>query len=362
LTRVRSCRIAHGGSTTNVAGAGDGGARANERKRRSPRRLCWATANIVAAENRRGGGWILTVDVDLWCVRRLGSSPRRTLFASGNLSTVSGVELDDGQQVVIKVRPWSARLRSCSHAQLLAYQRGFPCPRPLVAAEQVDGLAISAEELLAGGSQLDVDLPEAAHLFADLLHTLVVTLDGAVEDLAFAPSPPWVAWDHEGAGLWPDQDDQGRDLNSLIGPTWLDDIAQRAREFLLSLDLPLTLGHGDWESQNIRWAGAAPYAVHDWDSLIAQPEAAIAGAASAVWVAQDVPGQPAATVDESARFLDAYQHRAGGTWSHDERRAAWAAGLWVRAFNAKKDAVAGGGLQLDGLEAQVAERTSLADL
>jgi Phosphotransferase enzyme family len=302
------------------------------------------------------------VDVNTWCVDRLGSSPRATLFESGNLSTVTGVELDDGQQVVIKVRPWSARLGSCSSAQLLAYQRGFPCPRPLVATEQVDGLAISSEELLAGGNQLDVDLPEAAHLFAELLRRLVVTLDGAVHGLTIAPSPPWVGWDHAGTRLWPDQDDQGRDLNALIGPAWLDDIARRARDYLLSLDLPLTLGHGDWESQNIRWTGATPYAVHDWDSLVAQPEAAIAGAASAVWVAQDIPDQPAATVAESARFLDAYQQHRGGLWSRDERRAAWAAGLWVRAFNAKKDAVVGGGLEFDCLEAQIAERSSLAGL
>lgn len=302
------------------------------------------------------------MDVNTWCVDRFGAAPRVTLFESGNLSTVTGVELDNGQQVVIKVRPWSARLSSCSSAQLLAQQRGFPCPRPLVATEQVDGLAISAEELLAGGSQLDVGLLETAHLFAELLHRLVTTLDGAGEALAFAPSPPWVGWDHDGARLWPDQDDLGRDLNSLIGPAWLDDIARQARDYLVSLDLPLTLGHGDWESQNIRWTGSSPYAVHDWDSLVAQPEVAIAGAASAVWVAQGMPDQVAATVDESGRFLDAYQQQRGRPWSRDELRAAWAAGIWVRSFNAKKDAFVGGGLQFNCLEAQVAERSSLAGL
>jgi hypothetical protein len=38
----------------------------------------------------------------------------------------------------------------------------------------------------------------------------------------------------------------------------------------------------DWESQNIRWSGARSLAVHDWGSVIAQPETAIVGLAAAV--------------------------------------------------------------------------------
>jgi hypothetical protein len=32
------------------------------------------------------------------------------------------------------------------------------------------------------------------------------------------------------------------------------------------------IGHGDWESQKIRWTDREPLAVHDWGSVIAQPE------------------------------------------------------------------------------------------
>jgi hypothetical protein len=41
---------------------------------------------------------------------------------------------------------------------------------------------------------------------------------------------------------------------------------------------------------------------------------------------------------------------------------AWAAGLWVRAFNAKKETVAGGGPQLDRLAGEVAERSRNAGI
>ena len=101
-------------------------------------------------------------------------------------------------------------------------------------------------------------------------------------------------------------------------------------------------GHADWESQNLRWAGGRPLAVHDWDSAVAQPEAVVAGLAAAVWPAAGGPAE-AATVEQSAQFLDAYEQARGRPWTADERQAGWAAGLWVRAFNAKKEHLDGGG-------------------
>ena len=42
-----------------------------------------------------------------------------------------------------------------------------------------------------------------------------------------------------------------------------------------------------------------------------------------------------ATVEQSATFLDAYVQARGCRWTSTDREAAWAAGLWVRAFDAK---------------------------
>ena len=49
-------------------------------------------------------------------------------------------------------------------------------------------------------------------------------------------------------------------------------------------------------------------------------------------------------------------------WNERDIQHAWAAGLWVRLFNAKKDAAQGGGLQLDRLATEITERLSLAGL
>jgi hypothetical protein len=45
-----------------------------------------------------------------------------------------------------------------------------------------------------------------------------------------------------------------------------------------------------------------------------------------------------------------------------EVQDAWAAGLWVRLFNARKDAANGGSPQVDRLEVEVDERLACAAL
>jgi len=143
-------------------------------------------------------------------------------------------------------------------------------------------------------------------------------------------------------------------LNLFEGPVWIDSAAQKVREALSRYKAPLRIGHGDWESQNIRWNGNDPLVVHDWDSVIAQPEAAIVGLASSVWAAQGNPGG-AATVAQTQEFIDAYT-RTAEDWTLQDCAAAWTAGLWGRLFNAKKDATEGGGPQLDRLADEIDER------
>jgi hypothetical protein len=111
----------------------------------------------------------------------------------------------------------------------------------------------------------------------------------------------------------------------------------------------------------IRWRNGQPRAVHDWDSVIAQPEEAIVGLAAAVWPAAGGPGE-AASVAQTDEFIAAYQIAAGSTWTGRQVQMAWAAGLWVRLFNAKKDAADGGGPQLDRLAKELPERLSRAGL
>lgn len=274
-----------------------------------------------------------------WCAEHLGAPADAVLFRTGHLAAVAGVRLRDGRQVVVKVRPELARLAGCVEVQRRMAAAGFPCPQPLCDPAPLGDLVATAETLVGGGVQLAADTDRPVH-FADALAWLLrlAPAPGAVPSLE--PPPPW-AWPSAQAA-WPAPDDVDADLNAVSGPAWLDALAGTAREVLLQggTAMPHVVGHVDFESQNLRWLGTALHCVHDWDSVAALPEPAIAGVSSAMFTAGGAP-RSEASISESERFLDAFQSARGRRWSDAEMRLAWAAGLWVRAFNAKKSQARG---------------------
>jgi hypothetical protein len=148
--------------------------------------------------------------------------------------------------------------------------------------------------------------------------------------------------------------DRDQDLNQHPGPSWLDDLAMRGRARLAELALPLVVGHGAGSHRTSAGVAGGP----GWCTTGTAPwrnRAAIAGQAAAVWPAAGGPGE-AASIDQTEQFLSTYEQVRGRPWTPAEREACWAAGLWVRAFNAKKDAVVGGGPQLDRLSYEAAQR------
>lgn len=269
-----------------------------------------------------------------WCARHLGAAPRETLFERRQLSYVVGVRLNDGREVVVKVRPPDARLDACALVQRRVWERGFPCPALLAGPAPFGDQVATAEAHLPAGELLarDVDAPRR---FAEALALLISLAPAPEEAPSLAPAPPWVGWGHDGPGTWPYPDNLAVDLNTVAGPPWLDELGAHLRAALCAATLPPVIGHADWESQNLRWHGAQLVAVHDWDSVVALPEATIAGAAAAVFPADRSPLSDA-TVEETAAFLAAYAAARARPWNDEEQRLAWSAGLWVRAFNAKK--------------------------
>ena len=243
-----------------------------------------------------------------WCERYLGARPARVLLRGGHLSQVVAAELADGRQVVIKARPADPRIAGCIAVQEHLSRAGFPCPAPLAAPVQIGGLTVTAETSCRAAASCRRRAARRRSRRFSPTSSAPPPSPAAVPSLA--PSPPWTGWDHPGARLWPDRDDRGRDLNSAPGPAWIDDAARRVRERLNASAAAGRIGHSDWESQNIRWSGGQPLAVHDWDSVIAQPEPAIVGLAADVWPAAGAPGE-AATVAQSEQFIAGYQRAAG---------------------------------------------------
>jgi hypothetical protein len=288
-----------------------------------------------------------------WCLDHLGGEPVDVLFRLQSISTVFGLRLADGTDVVVKARPDDGRAVSCVAAQARLAERGFPCAGPLTPVVGVGPLAVHAEESRPGGDMLPGDSPDVAVRYAEVFARLMAEL----VDVAVAPplpNPRWVRWDHSDPGLWPAIDVlDGRDQRAV--PGYVVDTAERARERLLAADLPCVLGHADFEAQNLRWHGRQVWAVHDWDSLAWQPEAALVGAACGAF-AKTGPAT-LAPIASSAAFLRVYQYIRGRSFTDVELEVAWAASLWPAAHDVRWEALHGSPpLPDDALRAQAAER------
>jgi Phosphotransferase enzyme family len=310
--------------------------------------------------SRKGYGTVLSVSLDdlpdwlpAWCVDHLGSAPADVLFRLHQVSIVVGLRLASGTQVVVKARADEGRAASCVAAQAWLAGRGFPCARPLTPAVGVGALAVHAEEFRPGGEALHGDSPELAVRCAEVFARLMTEL----ADVTVAPplpNPPWVRWDHSDSEVWPAIDWLDNRDQSVV-PGYVVDAAERTRRRLLAADLPCVLGHADFEAQNLRWRGQEVWAVHDWDSLAWQPEAALAGAASGSFASDGPP--MLAPIESSEAFLVAYQDFRGRMFTAVEREIAWAASLWMAAYNAREEALCWHtSVGRDALRAQAAER------
>jgi Ser/Thr protein kinase RdoA (MazF antagonist) len=269
-----------------------------------------------------------------WCEVHLGSPAAGELFRTGHLACVIGARLADGREVVVKVRPAAPRTVACIEVQRRLFESGYPCPRPLAGPAPLGEYEATAESYVSG----EVMLPasgRAAEPFAAALARLVALAPSPEEVPSLAPNPPWTAWNHDQGGLWPWPDDLvDLDLNEVDGPGWIEAAGQAARQRLREGDDRAVIGHGDWFTDNLRWRGNRLLVAYDWDSLIADSEPVIAGLAAAIYPAL-------ATVTETRDFLAAYAAGRGGSFSPGELERCWAAGVWTRAFDAKKQHAAG---------------------
>src|SRR2546423_10100604 len=89
-----------------------------------------------------------------WCVRALGSGSARTLFETGWQSAVVGLRLEDGRDVVVKIRLAEDRVAACDRVHRHVHAQGFPCPEPLVAPRPIGRYVATAERYVAGGDDL----------------------------------------------------------------------------------------------------------------------------------------------------------------------------------------------------------------
>lgn len=281
----------------------------------------------------------MRVDVAAWCGRSLGLGTITELdaVAGGQMSTLFRYESDEQGLVAVKVRTDSvARIGRCLQIQRMAADAGFPCATPVTGAESLgQGLVVSAETWRPGGEIHTGGGPPFADRSAKLLAKLAGIL-GSESPSGLGPPPPWMHWNPLSGGLWPPNPPIDAMDQDLV-PVHVRSIARSVAARLARSVLPVVVGHGDWESQNLRWEATRPWAVHDWDSLVALPEAAIVGAAAGAFASTIIP--TLATVEESEEFINAYEQAKDNRFSNDEREIAWAASLWPALHNARGESL-----------------------
>jgi hypothetical protein len=275
-----------------------------------------------------------------WCEQHLGSAPRERFFGADHLSQVHGVRLEDGREVVLKVRGRAERLRGCHAVHRAVWEAGIPCPEPLVGPEPLEDEPdrwVTAEAWVGAGELRVTD--DVAEVYARLLAAIVAAAPGVDGVPPLDPLVPWLRYDHDDTGrTWPpaasDRWDPHR-IEAQLLPFVLE-TARRARARLLAAArLPPVVGHGDLSGLNARWRlrdGVWEPVVHDWDSVVAVAEAVLAGSTAVDCVSSDVTRM--ATLEQTERFLDVYAAERGLTWTAEELELAWAAGAWLSAYNA----------------------------
>ncbi len=320
-----------------------------------------------------------------WCRVHLGSPPVEQFFGVDRLSSVLGLRLADAREVVLKVRGAQPRQEACAIVHRAMFDAGLPCPQPLVGLAPLavgdrvvvgddptspvaaDRIAVSAETWEGLGVAAIGSI--GARGYATLLARMVAAGPAPADLPTLEPPVPWLNWAHGTAGrTWAPA------LSSRWDPHRIDteieplvhEVARRARARLLRPDvgtLPLVAAHGDFEAQNCRWVpdgrGGQRLVIHDWDSVVAMPEAVLAGNSAFTYVSVD--DCEISTLDENDEFLATYAAERGRPWSGLELQVAHAAGAWVGAYNAAFEYLKGGpGPVAVGLRQQAEERLARA--
>jgi hypothetical protein len=270
--------------------------------------------------------------------RQLDRRVKGLLFRRGRIDSVYGVQLVDGDSVVLRLyRPpvdidvLAARLEAL---RVLA-GAGYPCPLPLSGPFDVDGRLGAIETLLTEGVDEDARRPDIRRALASSLLEHIDLLRDRPDLARRLVTRP--AWTEYRGGPWPRPHDPIFDFSHTpSGWEWVDEVAQQATEQIATVraqgaDLGgEVIGHGDWYAGNVRFGDGRVVAAFDWD-LMVEDEAVLVGLSAGGFTADGAP-----TPQDVKGFIgDAAALRGG--FSEEQVQAASAAARWVLAFNARCD-------------------------
>lgn len=274
--------------------------------------------------------------IDDFCVDVLGSEVRACRFVSGNQSSVWGLDLADGRQVVVKAttRDDPAELGAICDVQRQLHRLGFPCPEVVVGPAALSWGTAVVHELVERGDVGDTHNGDGRAARAATLAWLHGLLSTWPTPVALTERTTWR--ERRTHPIWPRSYNPVFDLEKPEpDAAWIDALALRALYELEFDQAPKVLGHQDWSAQNLRVEDDEVVMVFDWDSLFLASEAATVGTA-AVSFPSTWPGVASwASPDEAAAFISEYEDATERRFGIDERRILRAAAVYSMAYTAR---------------------------
>jgi len=276
-----------------------------------------------------------------FCQAHLDSKLRGYLFYGSSVGSTHGVRLEDGRDVVIKVRPPAetnpylrfdrTTLESICRVMRWLANRGYPCPKPILDPTPLAKGLATVEEFLDRGQRGNGFDPECRSVIASGLAHLIDLLqsfDGEVSCLKHF---------QRSESLYPQPHSKLFDFEKTAeGAEWIDTFAQRARR-AEAHEGNLVLGHGDWRVEHLRFQDGKIVATYDWDSLAFRSETELVGVSAhgftADWTLEGVRRIP--TADDIHAYVADYEQARGQPFSERGRKSLFAHCVYSIAYGAR---------------------------
>lgn len=279
-------------------------------------------------------------------VHELEPDTAEIFFFAASVGALFGVRRRDGSRVAIKVNKVFTDERY--FAQVHELQRrlanaGYPAPRPV---RRVGTVTI--DEWLDDGEYRDAHEPPVRRAMAREL----VRFHRLATETGLRPRREFLR--PEGS-LWPKPHNALFDFEATAaGAEWIDAIAAAARAIEECRVGNEVVGHTDWSAKHLRFTPQLEATVlYDWDSVTTDLEPNLVGSAAGSFtyteeLDHEIEMWPSTA--ESRAFIAEYEEERGQPFNDEERSAAGAACVYLRAYAARCHHSGGGDARETGLD------------
>jgi hypothetical protein len=285
-----------------------------------------------------------TADADEIRARAFDLDPEAVeiFFFAASVGALFGIRRRDGTRVAMKVHKLFDDEAFHDEVQRVqAALRPLGAPRPLGRR----GL-VTFEEWLDAGSFRNPHEPEVRRALAGVLARFVETATAT----GLRPRRPFLR-PHD--ALWPKPHNVLFDFEATTaGAEWIDAIATAARAVTDEGAGREVVGHADWAAKHVRFDDRLrATAIYDWDSVTTDTEPSLVGTAAGSYLyleEHDLPRWP--TPEQARAFVAEYEAARGEPFTGRERRATYAACVYLVAYAARCGHAFGGDGRDVGLE------------